>query len=338
MKKFTNTNTVYEIKNFCRCNKIIGYSKKNKSELIQFVNEELTKNDNKLVSVVEKKTYLETTEIVKKHYGEIARSNGLEYEEKLTKYLNENIEEKYKIINLIKSKYSDLEDNGKFICFGKDKVESIYTKQTTRKADLYYKTKKYSIGISVKMSNKGTQLQIVSYDNFKIYLESNGIRITPKQEEIFKKFLGIIKPSKEEIIILNKTRKSNNKNKKRYWMNELQDDDKKRTIDFLNTHYNQIIKFILSDGMCKHSIDKAEFFILNDSYYTKTKKIIPKMYTYEQLYKLLIGSPKITKDGNLELSSTIGLQRKGSGNNSSAECLQFKDRGLKKILNNKIEI
>ena len=82
------------------------------------------------------------------------------------------------------------------------------------------------------------------------------------------------------------------------------------------------MKFILSESMCRNKSDMAEFFITN--------QICPIIYNYEEMLKLVTGVPKITKKGNLELSPCIGLQRKGSGAGASAQCLQFKDRGLQK--------
>ena len=90
-----------------------------------------------------------------------------------------------KLISKLKEKYQDLDENGKFFVYDKQKVESIYSKKTTRKADIYYDTEKYKIGISVKMSNRGTQLQIVSLDNFILYLKNNGGKMDTHLEKIF---------------------------------------------------------------------------------------------------------------------------------------------------------
>ena len=114
------------------------------------------------------------------------------------------------------------------------------------------------------------------------------------------------------------------------WFNELEEKDRNKTINFLQHYYDIIMKFILSESMCRNKSDMAEFFIINNSYYTKTTQICPIIYNYEEMLKLVTGVPKITKKGNLELSPCIGLQRKGSGAGASAQCLQFKDRGLQK--------
>lgn len=248
------------------------------------------------------------------NYGEIARVNGDIFEKKVCDFYNLP-PNRSKLISKLKEKYQDLNENGKFFVYDKKKVESIYSKKTTRKADIYYETEKYKIGISVKMSNRGTQLQIVSLCNFILYLKNNDIKMTTYQEEIFKKFLGI-KPAT-----------------KRWFFNELEEKDGNEIIKFLHDSYDIIINFILSESMCKNKSDMAEFFIINNSYYTKTKKISPIIYNLEEMVKLVSGTPKITKSGNLELSSCIGLQRKGSGKGTSAECLQFKDRGFKKKMN-----
>jgi len=261
------------------------------------------------------------------HYGEIARTNGLEFEKELVLYFRNN---KEALIEKLKAKFPDLENDGTIECYGQDKVNSIYDKKTTRKADIYYKTNKYQIGISVKMSDRGTQIQIISLDNFILYLEHNNIKMTPKQKVVFEKFLGIITPSEEEMKSFNIKRNKKLVGKERYWFNEIQESDTKRTLDFLKTHYDKILEFIFCEGMCFEQRDKAEFFIFNQSYYTGTKKIMPKIYSKDELFSFVSGEPKITKDGNLELSKFIGLQRKGSGSISSANCLQFKDRGISK--------
>ena len=246
------------------------------------------------------------------NYGEIARVNGGLFEKKVCDFYNLP-PNRIKLISKLKEKYQDLDENGKFFVYDKQKVESIYSKKTTRKADIYYDTEKYKIGISVKMSNRGTQLQIVSLDNFILYLKNNGGKMDTHLEEIFKKFLGI----KQE----------------RLWFNELEEKDRNKTINFLQHYYDIIMKFILSESMCRNKSDMAEFFIINNSYYTKTNQICPIIYNYEEMLKLVTGVPKITKKGNLELSPCIGLQRKGSGTGASAQCLQFKDRGLQKKMN-----
>ncbi len=134
----------------------------------------------------------------KKNYGTEARLNGLNFEKYIVDYYN--IPENKKIfIDKVKNKYPDIDISGEFYLASTKKVDSIYDKKTTKKADIYYKTFNYNIGISVKMSNKGTQLQIVSLDNFKKYLEFYDIKLSQLQEDIFKKFLGILKPSKEEL-------------------------------------------------------------------------------------------------------------------------------------------
>jgi hypothetical protein len=260
------------------------------------------------------------------NYGEIARVNGDLFEKKVCDFYNNSSPDRKKLISKLKEKYKDLEENGKFFVYDKKKVKSIYSKKTTRKADIYYETEKYKIGISVKMSNRGTQLQIISLDNFILYLKNNGIKMTTHLEEIFKKFLGI-KPATTEL--LNK----DNKNKQRWWFHELEEKDRNETIKFLQHSYDIIMKFIYCKGMCIDKSDMAKFFIINNSYYTKTNQICPIIYNYEEMLKLVRGVPKITKKGNLELSPCIGLQRKGSGRGTSAQCLQFKDRGLKNKMN-----
>jgi len=181
------------------------------------------------------------------------------------------------------------------------------------------------------MSNKGTQLQIISLEIFESYLKKNNIKLGNKTKKILKKFLGLIKPTYDEQLILNKHRKKQLQNKKRWWMNELQLEEKNRILQFLKSHYDLLLKLILTDGLCVNSEDKSSLFILNNSDYTKTKKIEPIILTFEELISKFKGVPKITKNGSLELNDLVGLQRKGSGSERSANCLQFKDRGYKKL-------
>jgi len=104
------------------------------------------------------------------HYGEIARSNGLLFEQIITDYYNNNENHMSLLISKISNYLPDVSieilKTGRLIKCGSDKVESIYDKKTTRKSDIYFNYKNGSldtnIGISVKMSNKGTQLQVIS--------------------------------------------------------------------------------------------------------------------------------------------------------------------------------
>ena len=81
--------------------------------------------------------------------------------------------------------------------------------------------------------------------------------------------------------------------------------------------------------MCKSEDYKANIFILNNSYYTQTKVIDLRFFTFEELIELTgVGEPKITDNHNLELSKHIGIQMKGSGKGSSYHSIQFKDRGF----------
>ena len=181
------------------------------------------------------------------------------------------------------------------------------------------------------MSNNGTQLQIISLEILEKYLELNNVKIGNKTKKILKKFLGIIKPTDEEHNILIKNRNGILKNKKRWWMNEMDIKEQDRIVNFLNTHYNLLLRLILRDGLCVNNEDKADLFILNNSDYSKTKKINPFILTLYELISKFSGNPKITNNGSLELNNLIGLQRKGSGVETSANCLQFKDRGYGKI-------
>jgi len=269
-------------------------------------------------------------EIVNKpeyNYGETARKNGELFEGVITEWCNikENKEQIMKKIGI------GFDASGYFEKCSTDKVYSIHSKKTTRKADIWYICKDKKIGISIKMSNNGTQLQIISLKVLENYLELNNVKIGNKTKKILEKFLGIIKPTDEELDILNKNRIEKLKNKKRWWINEMDIKEQDRIVKFFNTHYNLLLRLILTDGLCINKEDKAELFILNNSNYTKTKKISPIILTIEELISKFSGKPKITINGSLELNDFIGLQRKGSGGENSANCLQFKDRGYRNL-------
>jgi DNA (cytosine-5)-methyltransferase 1 len=252
-------------------------------------------------------------------YGEIARSNGLRFEEIIVEYYNDE-KNKLSLLNKIKEQFGfDIENikNGRLYRHDQNKVDSIHSKKTTRKSDIYFKCDDIQFGISVKMSNKGTQLQIISLEILKLYFEYHNITIEKDIEDSLKLFLGI-------------------ETEKRIWIHQLTKLQQERIVSFLTTNKRLILKLIYCDGLCRNNNDKASLFIFNDSYYSKTGEIKPVILTYTDILQKLIGDILITKTGNLQLCNQIGLQRKGSGKSSSAKCLQFKDRGFKNDFKSKI--
>ena len=146
------------------------------------------------------------------------------------------------------------------------------------------------------MSNKGTQLQVIS-------LKYNNINLEDILYKSFEKFLGI--------------------NCNRCWINQLSEQEQHNIVSFLTEHIDIILELIFKNGLCLRKEDKSSIFIINNSYYSKTKIIDPYIFTYEEIINDIIKNIFITKNGNLELCKQIGLQRKGSKN-----YLQFKDRGF----------
>lgn len=206
------------------------------------------------------------------------------------------------------------------------KVGSIHDKKTTTKTDLIINDH----SISIKMSNKGTQWQIIPLGNFIIYCKKNNIEIENFLINIFKKFLGISKPSNEDLTRLNNNRNKRNKDKKRWWLTEMSYMEKKCIEGFIVKYKKELIQFCLVNGMCKNNINKPEIFLCSNNSFTKTGIIDFSIYSYKEIYnKISEGDPCITKQGNLELSKYIGVQRKGSGSETSRNCIQFKDRGMK---------
>lgn len=264
---------------------------------------------------------------INKNYGEIARSNGDKFEIEICEYYNK-YENNKKIVNIIREIYPDISLDGKFIKCDSKLVKSIHRKKTKRKTDIWYQTEEKKIGFSVKMTNKGTQLQIISLSIFIIYLNSRGIKMNEKTKVGFEKFLGLIKPTKDELKIFNESRTKKNKNKQRYLMYELEQETQNRICMFLKTHYSIIIELILKTGLCMEEEDKANLFIFNNVSYTNTGKIQPYIYNYSELKEKYKEDVKITKLGSLELNKYIGLQMKGSGKKGSSayHSLQFKLR------------
>lgn len=214
-----------------------------------------------------------------------------------------------------------------------EKVSSISNKLTTSKSDIVIYNNDIPIPISIKMSNKGTQYQIISLDNFLIYLNYKNIYYNDEIIKVWKKFLGLIPPSLEELVVLNQFRKEEFKNKNRYWLCELTQYEKITIELFLYKNKKLLIEFCLKNGMCLHNENKAELFLLNNDSYTETKNINFVLLDFKDFYKKLNkGKCKITKNGNLQLTDYIGIQRKGSGIGNSSSYIQFKDRGYKHIL------
>jgi hypothetical protein len=260
-------------------------------------------------------------------YGEIARINGIKFEEEVYNQL---------LISKNIPKYINSEDFQIQLISNKKVKSIINNKKTTAKSDIIIISNGIQYPISIKMSNKGTQLQIISLNNFKYYCIYNNISFNQDIEYIFKKFLGIIEPNKQELIELNKKRKGKSIGEKRFWLNELSTKEQIIIELFIFINKIKLIKFCLQDGMCYENKYKPKLFILNNSSYTETKKISYSWIDYETMViKMGEGVPRITKNGNLQLSKYIGVQRKGSGNNlNHKNSIQFKDRGFLNIFKN----
>lgn len=150
-------------------------------------------------------------------HGEIARRNGIKYELKVHKIINDAFlilqkVNKYIPINL---------DNCRLELISNKQVDSIITgKKTPNKSD-YIVYNNIPIPIAIKMSNKGTQYHVGSLDSFLKYLSYKNISCNNDVIKVWKKFLGITSPNDDELDQLNINRINKCKNKKRYWINEL---------------------------------------------------------------------------------------------------------------------
>ena len=267
-------------------------------------------------------------------YGSTARNNGHIFENKLVEKLNSDDSIRNEITNTINKKYKvNHNHNDMFVnVISQKKVKSIYNKKTTSKTDIMINFgQNFSYPVSVKMTDKGTQLQIVTIENFKKYMLYNDIDFPDNIHTSLQKFCGIIQPTQTELQSLNTNRNNRNKNKNRYWMNELSILEQNSVVDFLTKHRNKILTFILSDGMCVNDENKCELFILNEESYTNCGTIKPRLFHYDEFVNKFTGCVKITKQGGLQLNDMIGLQMKGSGKGSAYHSLQFKDRGYKNL-------
>jgi hypothetical protein len=206
-------------------------------------------------------------------YGEIARTNGIIYEKEIYKMLIE-------LVNISKF-IGPITPNTDIKLISNKKVPSIIeNKKTTSKSDILIINNGIEYPISIKMSNIGTQLQIISLNNFKYYCDYNNISFNDDIKTVFEKFLGVIEPSEEELINLNSIRNEKSKNKKRYWLNELSSREQLIIELFIFTNKTKLIEFCLKNGMCYDDTYRPKLFILNNSSYTKTNNILFSFIDY----------------------------------------------------------
>lgn len=271
----------------------------------------------------------ETKSVETISYGEIARRNGIQYEIEVFNFFNSGIValqqvNKYIPINL---------DTVRIELISNRKVNSIGEKKTTSKSDIIIYNNDKPIPISIKMSNKGTQLQIISLQNFLRYLLYKNISCNDDVINVWKKFLGITVPNDDELNQLNIGRTDNNKNKKRYWLNELSVIEQLTIELFIHINQYVLLEFCLKNGMCLEQPNQAELFLLNTESYTETGNINFRILNFDDLMqKINIGKPMITKEGNIQLNKYVGIQRKGSGKSlSHKNSIQFKDRGFNNL-------
>ena len=183
------------------------------------------------------------------------------------------------------------------------------------------------------MSSEGTQFQIVPLHNLLQYLLYKNISCNDDVIKVWKKFLGLIEPSDDELKYLNIKRKDKYKNDKRYWLNELSIIEQLTIELFVYINQYALLEFCLRNGMCLEKHNQAELFLLNTESYTKTENINFIILNYDDLLKKInVGKPMITEKGNLQLNKYVGIQRKGSGKSlSHKNSIQFKDRGCGKL-------
>lgn len=268
---------------------------------------------------------------IEKHYGEIARTNG-DLFEKITCTKYETSSEFRESLHSKISEYFGVDFSSKTEFHLEQKhsglVPSIYGKKTKSKTDITLVGKDVSYGISVKMSNKGTQLQIIPLKNFWIYFEYNNIKVPDIVKEGFNMFcgLGFIKPPQ----IVRMARAPKLRKYQRWWLNEMDAKVVNEMVNFLKTHYHLILQLIFSNGLCLNDEDKPKIFIFNNSYFTQTSNFVPTILSMDDILKMYPENVRVTKNGNFQISNGLGLQMKGSGKGSAYHSLQFKDNGTKK--------
>lgn len=261
--------------------------------------------------------------------GELARSNGIDYEKNIHDILSNSLH----ILRYINKLGIPLDlDSLESKLISNQHVHSILNDKTTSKSDMVIRDKDNIYPISIKMTNTGTQLHITSLDRFVKYCKYNNISINSDVIHVFEKFLGILIPTLDQLSILNEKRNDRNKDKNRFWLNELSLHEQLTIELFIYYNKYKLLEFCFRKGMCSDKINHADLFLINTENYTETKNINFKIINYNDLLnKIDIGKPSITKSGNLQLNNYVGIQRKGSGGDSQSYCIQFKDRGFRNV-------
>jgi hypothetical protein len=154
-------------------------------------------------------------------------------------------------------------DNVKMELLSNKKVNCITGKKTTSKSDIILYNNNIPIPISIKMSNKGTQLQIISLNKFLQYLTYKNISCNIDVVNVWKKYLGIVVPNDDELKHLNINRTNKCKNKKRYWLNELSIMEQLTIELFIYINQYALLEFCLKNGMCLEQSNQAELFLLS---------------------------------------------------------------------------
>lgn len=269
-------------------------------------------------------------------YGEIARSNGIKYEKEVTDILNNSIATLKQLNRFVPINLSNVRTE----LLSNKKVPSIFGVKTTSKSDIVVYNNDIPIPISVKMSNKGTQLQIISLKRFLEYMKFKNINCNRDVIRVWKKFLGITVPDNKELLKLNKNRTKKCKHMKRYWLNELSIKERLIIELFIYVNKDALLEMCIKNGMCSETENKAEYFLINSNSYTEYGTINFTILSYDELIKKIdVGKPMITKNGNLQLNKYVGIQRKGSGKTLAAKNgIQFKDRGFNKIFKDNLFI
>ena len=255
-------------------------------------------------------------------YGEIARSNGIQYEEEVRKIMNDSIS----VLQKVNKHFTINLDNSRIELISNKQVDSIIQgEKTTIKSDIIIHNNGISHGISVKMTNTGTQFHAGPLHYFLEYLSYKNISCNDDVIKVWKKFLGIIVPNDDELKKLNINREDKRKNSKRYWLNELSKMEQLTIELFISINRYALLEFCLRNGMCLEQPNQAEFFLFNTESYTETKNINFVILNFDDLLqKINVGKAMITKDGSLQLSKYVGIQRKGSGGLSQKNTFNLK--------------
>lgn len=237
--------------------------------------------------------------------GSESKINGTIYENIICENLNKKLYE---------SSHNGLLFSYNVICVGNDQTKSVIGTTTSSKTDLKIIINNESKNISIKNTNIKSQLHLTPLSRYVNYMKFAKHDVSDLFVIAMKKYLGETPPNEQELKDLSKNRTEKNKLAPRFWINELTVSEQKEILSHITQYKTHIINMAACTGYTTETID---FFIIANGLYNNKSDDGYKMYTREVYMRhLLDGDPHITTTGNIMLSNTVNMQRKGSGNNT----------------------